>query len=322
MDRNHWDGNNCTEVKRMENQVNYDQKEVAIVFHENESQAVLNGLKCIQADQDITEEDVVVLTPNWVNNQKKDPAEGVVVGPETLRTLIQWVKRRNPRRIIVATGSGGGNTPQVMKDCGFEKVILEEQVEFLDFNQGPYMELQLNHHKPNKIKVNQIIQEMTYYISFTQLKIHEEATMSASIKNMAMAWPSTEEHGAPKKNLGIHDDLHGFIAAMAEKIKINLAIVSANPVMVATGPTNGITKHTGLILCGKNPIAVDCIGARLLGFLEQGIGYLHILKNKGFVGTDIEDIRMKCLSLTDAQRIFTQKVYDEAIVIDKNLDES
>ena len=31
----------------------------------------------------------------------------------------------------MATGSGGGNTPQVMKDCGFEKVILEEQVEFL-----------------------------------------------------------------------------------------------------------------------------------------------------------------------------------------------
>ena len=31
-----------------------------------------------------------------------------------------------------------------------------------------------------------------------------------------MSFPSTEEHGIPK-NKGIHNDLHGFIRAMAEK---------------------------------------------------------------------------------------------------------
>jgi len=300
----------------MKEHFNYSNHDVAIIHNENESEAVLNGLKCIQAEQDINSDDIVVITPNWVNNERTNPSDGVVVGPETLRAVIKWVKARSPRRIIVATGSGSGNTKQVMQEVGFDHVIQEEQVEFIDFNTGPYVELTLNHKKPSTIKVNKIINEMTYYISFTQLKTHEEATMSASIKNVALSWPSTEEQGTPKKNLGIHEDLHGFIAAMAEKIKIDLAIVSANPVMVGTGPTKGISKHTGLIICGRNPIAVDCICARLLGFMEQGIGYIHLLKNKGFKETDIKAIPMKGLSLADAEGIFSEKVYGEKMVIE------
>jgi uncharacterized protein (DUF362 family) len=300
----------------MKQQCNYNTQEVAIIYNENESEAVLNGLDCIQAENNITREDVVVLTPNWVNNQKTNPSDGVVVGPKTLRTIIQWIKAKNPKRIIVATGSGGGNTEQVMKEAGFDRIIREEQVEFIDFNKGPYIEITLDHKKPSKIKVNKIVDEMTYFISFTQLKTHEEATISASIKNMALSFPSTEEHGAPKKNLGIHEELHGFIASMAEKIKINLAIVSANPVMVGSGPTKGIDKHTGLIICGTNPIAVDTICARLLGYMEQGVGYIHLLKNKGFVGTEIESIAMKGLALAEAEKIFAQKVYGEEMIID------
>lgn len=301
----------------MEQNFNYDNHDVAIICNENESQAVLDGLKNIQAEQDIKGEDIVVITPNWVNNQKTNPADGVVVGPETLRTIIKWVKERHPRRIVVATGPSS-NTDQIMKDVGYDKIINEEQVEFIDFNKGPYVELKLNHDKPNTIKVNKIIEEMTYYISFTQLKIHEEATMSASIKNVAMSWPSIEEHGSPKKNLGIHDDLHGFIAAMAEKIKINLEIVSANPAMVGSGPTKGTNRHTGLVICGKNPIAVDSICARLLGFMEQGVGYLHLLKTKGWKETDINSIPMKGISLIEAEKIFSSKVYGEEIILDAN----
>ena len=296
----------------------YDKNDVAIIYNENESQAILDGLKNLQAEQQITSTDVVVLTPNWVNNTKTNPADGVVVGQESLRTVIKWIKERNPKRIIVGCGSGNGDTPQVMKDVGYDKIINEEQVEFIDFNKGPYVDLPINNNKPNKIKVNSILSEMTYYISFTQLKCHEEATMSSSIKNMAMSWPSTEEHGSPKKNLGIHDDLHGFIVAMAEKIKINLSIVSANPVMIGTGPTKGIDRHTGIVVCGNNPISVDTICARLLGYKSQGIAYLYQLETKGYKETKIESIPMKGISLVEAEKIFTEKAYGEQMIMEGN----
>lgn len=281
-----------------------------------ESKAVIEGLNLIKASIIINEEDVVVIVPNWVNAEKPAPEDAVVVGPNTLQDIIKWVKEENPKRIVVASGSGGGDTLDVMKKVGYDKVIEDEQVEFIDLNKGPYTDLELNHDKPSKIKINKIYGEMTKLISFTQLKIHEEATMSAGIKNVAMSFPSTEEQGTPKKDKGIHDNLHGFIKAMAEKIKIDISIVSLNPVMVATGPTKGISKHTGLVITGNNPICVDTVCARMLGFKPQAIGYLYQLEKDGFKETDINNINILGIDLKKAEEIFADKVFGEKTSVD------
>jgi len=42
------------------------------------------------------------------------------------------------------------------------------------------------------------------------------------IKNIALSWPPAQIHGSPKKNLGIHDQLHEFICAMAKAIGTRL----------------------------------------------------------------------------------------------------
>lgn len=294
----------------------YEKSDIAIAVNEKESEAVSQGLNLIHANEWIDQDSVVIISPNWVNYKKPHPSSGVTVGTDTFRFIIQWIKTHNPKRIMVGTGSGNGDSKGVMKALGYERVINEEGVEFVDFNTGPYIELSLNHSKPNKIKVNQVLQEMTTYISFTQLKFHEEATMSAAIKNMALTWPSAEEQGAPKKNLGIHDDLHGFISAMAEKIPVHLSIVSANPAMVGSGPTKGVPKHTGLVVCGNNPIGVDTVCARLLGFKPQAIRYLYLLEQKGMGQTDIQKINIQGLSIQEAEKIFSEKVYGSPVIVD------
>jgi uncharacterized protein (DUF362 family) len=218
--------------------------------------------------------------------------------------------------IVVCSGSGGGNTLQVMQKLGYDKIIEEENVSFIDLNTGPYTEIESNHNYPNRIKINTIYNEMTKLISFTQLKVHEEATMSASIKNVMMSFPTTEEHGTPKKDKGIHADLHGFISSMAEKIKIDISIVSLNPVMVATGPTKGISKHTGLVVIGNNPISVDTVCARMLGYKPQAVRYLYELEQNGYKETNIDNINILGIPLKEAENIFTDEVYEKSISID------
>ena len=93
--------------------------------------------------------------------------------------------------------------------------ILDEQVDFIDLNHGPFTLRSIPHSCPKETPLHMLIEQMSVLISFTQLKMHEEATMSAAIKNIALSWPPSEVHGQPKKNTGIHEDLHGFIAAMA-----------------------------------------------------------------------------------------------------------
>ena len=290
---------------------------VSITKNESEQKALTEALDLLPVKDIIRGGEVVVITPNWVNDMP--PEHGTIVGPYTLQELIKYVKRFNPKEIIIATGTGGKETGEVFKNIGYDKIIKAEQVQFIDLNYGPYTDLELEHSIIPKTKINNLIDRMEVLISFSQLKQHEEATVTASVKNIALGWPPAEIHGFPKKNLGIHDDLHGFITAMAKKIPIDLAIISADKAMIGTGPSDGKTVDTkGLVIASTDAVAADAIGARLLGYLPQGVQYLYAL-SKGQVGeTDPSRMIMKGIALKEAEKIFSMAAYGWEVVLDKD----
>lgn len=292
---------------------------VAITQNTNESLAVKEGLSLLNISSMINNDDVVVITPNFVG--RGGVGYGDVVGPESLRAVIKLIKDCNPKRVVVATASAQKDVETVMQDIGFMDVIKSENVEFVNLNNGPFVRVDLNHNSPIAISLNKLYTEMTFLISFTQLKIHEEGTMSAAIKNIALGWPSGEEHGYPKKNLGIHKDLHGFISAMLEKFTIDLSIISANPAMIGTGPHKGIGNHTGIVLCGTDPVATDTIGARLLGFKPQAINYLYTSINKGLGCGEVtvdktSPIKILGMDLVSAEKHFNKCAYGKEFSVD------
>jgi len=140
---------------------------VAITKNNNEQQAITDGLNLLQAQKMITSNDVVVITPNWVNQDS--PQSGTVVGPESLRTLIRFAKQNNPKRVVIAVGSAQKETPEIMSSVGFDKIIKEEGVEFIDLNHGPFTRIQLSHDSPASTNLNKIFEEMTFLISFTHV---------------------------------------------------------------------------------------------------------------------------------------------------------
>lgn len=285
--------------------------DIGITKNSNESQAIKESLALISADNLINSNDVVVITPNWVEQQTSDT--GVVVGANSLKEIITFAKKNNPRRIVIATGSAQKDTAEIMRNVGFEEVIKSEGVEFVDLNKGPFTNITLDHDSPNSTNINKLYDEMTFLISYTQLKFHQEAVMSGAIKNIALGWPPAEEHGHPKKNKGIHNKLHGFIRAMAQKVTIDLSIVSANPAMVGTGPTGGIPIHTGIVFSGTDPVAVDTVGSHLLGFKTQAVHYLYECMNSDIGIGDINQMNIKGLPVIDAQVIVSTAAYGKPI---------
>ncbi len=281
----------------------------------NESKALRDAVAYLPWDNFIKSSHTVTITTNLVN--LNPPEKAVTVGQETLRELIRLIKEKNPKRIVVAAGSGGASTMQVYKEYGYKRIIDEEGVEFVDLNSGEFIEINLKHDIVRNTKINYLIKETDVLISFTQLKFHEEATMSASIKNMALSWPPADVHGYPKKSLGIHEDLHGFIWAMAEEVPIDMAVVSLNPAMIGTGPSNGIPIHTGMLIAGMDAVAVDTICARLLGFRPQAINYLFRLIKSGIGQGNLENIDLKGMKLVDAEKQFSQLAYGKAFSIDE-----
>ena len=281
---------------------------VAITKALTEGKSLEKALDLLPIDEIIKKGDKVIITPNWVKD--KEAKEGVVVGPKTLQKLIQYIKTKEPSTIYIATGSGGVETTRVMTSVGYDKVIKEEEVEFVDMNYGPFVELELGHQIIKSTPINKVVEEADVIISFTQLKYHEEATVTASIKNIAMGYPPASVHGFPKKETGIHEDLHGFIRSMANKVPIDLAIISLDKAMIGTGPIFGQAVDTpGRIIASTDPVAADSVGARLLGFLPQGVAYLYGLYKDGLGEANPKNMTIKGLDLVEAEKIFSKAAY-------------
>lgn len=288
-----------------------DSSIVAIGKNENEQLAIRQALELLPLEGVINSDDIIVITVNLVNMNA--PEKAVVIGPESLREIIRFFKEHKPKRIVIAGGSGSSQTEDILNRFGHREVINGEGVEFVDLNKGPFVDIALGGNIVKETPINALINEATFMVSFTQLKNHEEATMSAALKNIALSWPPAEIHGYPKKNLGIHEDLHDFIAVMANQIPIDLSIVSMIPAMVGTGPTNGIPIRANAVLAATDPVACDTVGAKLLGFKTQGVGYLYRCSKMGIGEGNLDNITIKGDDINELHKEFSSKVYGQPI---------
>ena len=287
----------------------------AIVDASKSENCVEVVLNMIEAPKIIGQGACVVITANMVDN--KPASTGTVVHPDLLRKVIRYAKKFNPSRIVVAAGSGGAPTQKVFEEIGFNRIIREEEIEFMDLNYGPYIELKLNHDIIPSIKINKLCEEMDVHISFTPIKMHKEATVSLGIKNVALSWPPAEIHGMPKKKLGIHEDLHNFIAAMGEVVPIDITLLSGMNGMIWTGPSDGKAVSSNLIVAGTDPVAADAVAARMMGLLPQAVHYLFELHRRGLGQGDIKKINMKGVPLVQAEEMFSMAALGESIAIDR-----
>jgi uncharacterized protein (DUF362 family) len=288
---------------------------VAIARNPLEGDAIAQALEQLPLGGAIGPSDTVVVTPNWVNS--KQPHTGAVVGPESLRQLLRWVKARQPRRLVVACGSAHDNTPQIMEQTGYGRIIVEEGVEFVDLNHGPFVTVDLEHDLVPQTPLNRLAVEHDVLISYTQIKHHREATISCGIKNVALSWPPTEYHGAPKMEMGIHRDLHGFIYAMAKALPVDLTVLSTDKAMVGTGPSDGLAVDGDLVVAGTDPVATDVVGARLLGFMPQAVHYLFRLATERVGEGDLTKVRLLGVPLPEAEAEFSQRAYGKSFTLDK-----
>lgn len=298
---------------------------VAIARNDDEGAAIREVLDQLPLNHILQAGQTIVLVPNWV--KANPPESGTVVGPGSLRVVIEELKKLRPGSLVVAAGSGGDPTPKVLEEIGFDKVIAETGVDFVDLNHGPFTEVELplppaaggEAHPPfpTRLQVNRLYDEADALVSFGVIKVHEEAVVSLGLKNVALSWPPAELHGFPKAGLGIHEDLHGFIAAMAYAFPITLSLISGCPAMIGTGPSKGKPVQTGIVVAGTDAVAVDVIGARLLGFRPQAVGYLHQLIREGYGEGDLRHVDLKGMLLNEAERVFSKAAYGMPIALDE-----
>jgi len=279
--------------------------------------AVADALEKTPLD-DLVRGKLVAVKPNETYATADDTTG--VTQPDTLRAVLQQIKRFGPRKIVVTGGAGAAKTDDVFRVAGLMEVVEEERVEFFDHNQPPFEEVQLQYAPerdvagPQKsVMVNPRVLEYETLVVVSQLKMHETATVTLALKNIAMSYPAAEYYGSPrsKKKHDHHffDDMHSFIAAMAKRFPIQLAVTVGHPAMIATGPLGGHVVETGICIASADALAADVVGARLLGFDVQGVHHLWEAARLGVGESDTSRMEFPAMSLQEAVEAFTLAAY-------------
>jgi uncharacterized protein (DUF362 family) len=206
-------------------------------------------------------------------------------------------------------------------------VVEQEGAVFFDHNRPPFTEVALEY-KPEadvegpqkSIMVNPRVLEYETLISLAQLKLHQTATVTLSLKNIAMSFPAADYYGHPrhkqKHKNHFFADMHSFIAAMAKRFPIHLAIIAGHPAMIATGPIGGHAVETGMVIASTDPVAADSVGAWLLGFTPQAVRHLWEAGRLGLGETDTDKMKFSVLSLRQATEAFTQAAYGRKLTFE------
>ncbi len=294
---------------------------VAITQNENIFLAIQDALSHLDLAP-ILRDKVVAVKPNDTYATADDTTG--VTQPDTLRAVLQVIKQHQPRQLVVSGGSGAAETDDVFEVAGLSHVVEDEGAEYFDHNRPPFTKIGLTYAPerdvdgPQKdVMVNPRVLQYETIVSLAQLKLHATATVTLSLKNIAMSFPAADYYGHPRSRQ-VHPnlffaDMHSFIAAMARRFPIGLAIIVGHPAMIATGPLAGHAVETGIVIASRDPLAADTVGARLLGFHPQAVRHMWEAERLGLGTTDLQRMDFPAMSIEDAIRAFTKAAYGEEL---------
>src|SRR5918992_1046636 len=269
--------------------------DVVITHNERIEEAITAALQHVPLATLVKDRRVAV-KPNetWAS---EDDTSGITQ-PDTLRAVLREVKRHRPRALVVTGGAGAAETDAVFRIGGLMQVVEEEGAEFVDHNRPPFAPVELEYRPSAEVEgpqasvmVNPRVLEYETLIALNQLKLHETATVTLALKNIAMSYPAADYYGHPRSTQKhanhFFADMHSFIAAMAKRFPIHLAVIAGHPAMIATGPLGGYAFETGMVIASTDPVAADVAGAQLLGFSAQGVRHLWEAGKLGLGETDL-----------------------------------
>ncbi|HJT22526.1 MAG TPA: DUF362 domain-containing protein [Nitrospira sp.] len=297
---------------------------VALTRHDDIERAIEQALQSLDIASMITGR-LVAVKPNetWASAEDRTG----VTQPDTLRAVLRHVKRHKPRELVVTGGAGAAETDEVFRIAGLMSVVEEEAVRFFDHNRPPFVQVDLDYGRSpevtgpqRSVMVNPRVLEYDTLIAVNQLKLHETATVTLALKNIAMSFPAADYYGHPRSQQRhrqhFFDDMHSFIAAMAKRFSIHLAVTVGHPAMIGTGPLGGHPVETGLVIASTDALAADVVGARLLGFTPQAVRHLWEAARLGIGESDLERMDFRGLSLREAIEAFTLAAYGQRLTFE------
>lgn len=223
-----------------------------------------------------------------------DASTGETTDPRVVTSIIDYIRESGGSKVgikIVESDASAMRTTHAFRMLGYETLAKEKSVELVNLSADKTCkkDVMVRKHKFTLTLARSIF-DCDLFINVPKLKVGPYAAgqclhMTCALKNLLGCIPK------PKK-VEFHPQLNETIVAVNKLIKSGLTVVDG---VVALG------RHPirlGLVIAGRDNLAVDFVAARVMGYNPWKIKHLHLaaeekvgnVENPRIVGERVEDI--------------------------------
>lgn len=276
---------------------------VSIVKVDDVSTAVEKAIE-LTGGLDINAGDVVVIKPNAKN--PAPPGYGIITDPRVVEAVINLSFQRGAKKVKIAEGaaypSGAYNTFAAFEAIGITEIAKRWNVELVDLNSYDSIDIDVTGGLVlDWVRVGKSVIEADVVINVPVLKTHKATLMSACVKNIGVGCATREEKKRLHR-LGIDEGLVDVYSVVPTTYHLVDGIVA----LEGDGPNlpPGKSRPLGLLIAGKDGVAVDTVCTKIMGFDPADVKHLQLAKQQGLGIMDLEEITIKGLKLEDVETTF------------------
>ena len=253
--------------------------EIAIVKGTNPVEVTVKALRMIDVDEALSEEKPVLIKPNYIN--ASHPSTGITTDSRVIEGVVKFLKDRGVKDVLIGEGSGFVDTFEAFRVAGVDKVAKRWNVRLIDLNKDEFVEVS----PPSplalkRVKIAKTALESTI-ISVPKLKLHRMTEVTLSLKNMM---------GVVTPKGSMHTHLNKNIIDLVSIVKPSIAVVDG--IIASEGhETSRNPVKMNLVIAGTDPVAVDAVGAAVMGVRPDRVKHLRLAEEKGIGTCDLR--RMK-----------------------------
>ncbi len=215
----------------------------------------------------------VLVKPNLIDVIDHYP---VTTAPEVIAGVLDILIELGAGEITVGGGSFfRREMGPIVEKIGLGSVLNSRGVPFVDLNYDDPQPVEVRDgwlRRSQRLWLPHHARQADLIISVPKLKTHHWSGVTISMKNLFGIVPSSR-YGWPKNMLHING-IPASIIGVYQSLPPVVAVVDGIVGMEGDGPLFGTPVQHGLLAVGRDPLAVDIICTRLMGFSPESIIYL------------------------------------------------
>jgi uncharacterized protein (DUF362 family) len=201
---------------------------------------------------------------------------GVTTDPLVVEAIIRRMRELSDEVFVVESDASMTNADKACKATGMLKVCEDNQVKFINLRkEKDRVTLKIPDAEALKeITVPKIVVDAAI-INAAKLKTHNETGVSLGMKNMFGLLPDKLKFKYHLKNIS------KVVVDINTVLKSRLTVIDGFYALEGSGPTSGTPVKMDLIVAGKDPVATDATGCRVMGINPEEIYHIRRAHEKG-----------------------------------------